>query len=132
MNKNKKKLIASKQACNDAKIGETIKCPSCNGEFVKKAYNSVFCKTKVGTKCKDNYWNNVDQSKRCNTTRISPANSAYYHSEILPQKAAELGFPDVESMQSHVDEDDGTWDAHQSHVEPCEWCKLRIEYCRCE
>lgn len=77
MNRNKKKLIAAREACQSAKIGENISCPSCGTEFVKKSYQSVFCKSKKGTKCKDNFWNNVDSSKRNNRTRISPASAAY-------------------------------------------------------
>lgn len=132
MNNNKKKLIEAKKLCNEAKVGEEITCPSCDSKHIKKSYQSVFCKTKKGTKCKDNFWNNVDPSKRCNITRISPANSAYYNSVILPDKARELGFPDVESMRNHVDDFDGSWEEHGCHVEPCEWCGLRAEYCRCE
>jgi hypothetical protein len=132
MNKNKKKLIAAKTLCNEAKIGTEIVCPSCGSKHIKKSYQSVFCKTKGKTKCKDNFWNNVDPSKRCNTTRISPANAAYYHGTILPEKARELGFPDVKSMKSHVDENHGGWDEHNCHVEPCKWCELRPEFCKCD
>ena len=77
MNKNRKKLIEAKALCNDAKVGEEITCPSCGSTHVKKSYQSVFCKTKGGTKCKDNFWNNVDPSKRCNTTRMSPASASW-------------------------------------------------------
>lgn len=77
MNRNKKKLITARQECLDAKVGETIVCPSCGTKHVKKSYQSVFCKTKGKTKCKDNYWNNVDPKKRNNRTRISPASAAY-------------------------------------------------------
>jgi len=77
MNKNRKKLIEAKELCNTTKIGEEIICPSCSSKHIKKSYQSVFCKTKGGTKCKDNFWNNVDPSKRCNTTRISPASAAW-------------------------------------------------------
>lgn len=80
MNRNKKQLISARQKCVDAKIGETIACPSCGTQHVKKSYQSVFCKSKGGTVCKDNYWNNVDQNKRCNTTRISPASAAWMES----------------------------------------------------
>jgi hypothetical protein len=131
MNNNKKKLIEARQKCIDAKVGEEIVCPSCGTKHVKNSYQTVFCKSKGGTKCKDNYWNNVDQSKRCNTTRISPANAAYHAFVIMPAIASERGFPDVEAMKNHVDEDDGCWDAHGCHVEPCEFCGLRTEYCRC-
>jgi hypothetical protein len=131
MNNNKKKLIEARQKCIDAKVGETIICPSCGTQHVKKSYQSLFCKSKGGTKCKDNYWNNVDQSKRCNTTRISPANARYLNNVILPERAREFGFPDVETMLNHVDDFDGSWDAHACHVEPCKFCGLREEYCEC-
>jgi len=131
MQKNKKKLIVARQACIDAKVGEEIVCPSCSTKHIKKSYQSVFCKTFKGTRCKDNYWNNVDQSKRCNTTRISPANAAYHADVILPSIASKLGFPDVETMKSHVDDFDGSWEAHGCHIEPCEFCGLRHEYCQC-
>jgi hypothetical protein len=77
MIKNKKKLKKARQLCQEAKIGEEISCPSCGTRFVKKSYQSVFCKSKKGTKCKDNFWNNVDESKRKNTTRISPASASW-------------------------------------------------------
>ncbi len=77
MNKDKSKLIEARKKCEIAKIGEIICCPSCGTNFVKKTYHSVFCKSKKGTKCKDNFWNNVDPSKRCNTTRISLASAAW-------------------------------------------------------
>jgi hypothetical protein len=128
MNNGKKKLIEMRDACISAKIGDNIKCPSCNTTHVKKAYNSVFCKSKGGTRCKDNYWNNVDPSKRNNTTRISPANASYYNSVILPEKAREYGFPDVHTMRSHVEEDGSM----SCNVLPCEFCGMRYEYCRCD
>jgi len=132
MNRNKKKLIEAKALCNDAKVGEEITCPSCGTTHVKKSYQSVFCKSKGGTKCKDNYWNNVDPKKRNNKTRISPASARYFNNVIMPERARELGFPSVEDMKSHVDENHGGWDEHNCHVEPCQWCELRPEYCRCD
>jgi len=77
MIKNRKKLIDARKKCMDAKVGETIVCPSCGTEHVKKSYQSVFCKTKGRTRCKDNFWNNVDSNKRNNITRISPASAAW-------------------------------------------------------
>lgn len=77
MNRNATSLIAKKQNCKNAKVGEIITCPSCGTKHVKKSYQSVFCKSRGGTVCKDNYWNNVDPDKRCNTTRISPASAAW-------------------------------------------------------
>jgi len=42
-------------------------------------------------------------------------------------------FPDHETRKNHVDEDDGSWDAHGGvYVENCEWCKMKPEYCECE
>ena len=60
-----------------AKTGDELVCPSCGTPFIKTHYAQAFCKTKTGTKCKDKYWNTVDETKRCNTTRISPANAAW-------------------------------------------------------
>lgn len=132
MNKSKKKLIDARQKCIDANIGDVIFCPSCGTKHIKKSYQSVFCKSKWKTRCKDNYWNNVDPKKRCNTTRISPANARYYNNVILPGIAEELGFPDVDSMKNHVDDFDGSWEAHGCHVEPCKFCGLRENFCRCD
>lgn len=127
MNKNKKSLISLRVDALNAPIGSNIICPSCKTAHVKKSYQSVFCKTHKGTKCKDNYWNNVDQSKRNNITRISPANNAYFVGVILPQKAFERGFPDVETMKNYINEDDGA----SIYVENCFCCGLRYEYCLC-
>lgn len=133
MNKNKTTLISLRDKALVAKTGELIKCPSCNTMHLKTNYQTVFCKTKGKTKCKDNYWNNVDPSKRNNTTRISPANAFYKQFVILPRIAEERGFPDVETMRNHVDDFDGSWDAHgAATVLPCEWCGLRHEYCQCD
>ncbi len=81
MIKNRKKLIAARVACQNAKVGDEITCPSCGTNFIKKSYQSVFCKTKKGTKCKDNFWNNIDPDKRNNRTRISPASARWMASE---------------------------------------------------
>ena len=70
--------IKERYAINKAaKVGEVLICPSCGESFVKTCYQQAFCKTKKGTVCKDKYWNTVTPQKRCNTTRISPANAAY-------------------------------------------------------
>lgn len=65
-----------------AKVGDELHCPSCGSLFVKENYQQVFCKTKPKTQCKDKYWNTVTPKKRCNTTRISPANRRYYERHI--------------------------------------------------
>ena len=64
-----------------AKVGEECVCPACCVKFVKKSWQQKFCKSRPGTKCKDKYWNTVDPSKRCNTTRISPASAAWMERE---------------------------------------------------
>jgi len=114
-----------------AKVGEICVCPSCGTKFEKTNYQQVFCKSLGGTICKDKYWNTVTPGKRNNRTRISPANREYYNSVILPKEAEKRGFPDVETMLSHVDDFDGSWDVHYAHTEPCEFCGLRHEYCEC-
>jgi hypothetical protein len=127
MNKNKKKLQEMRQLNINASVGSTITCPSCNTSFIKNSYQTVFCKTKGRTKCKDHYWNNIDESKRNNTTRISPANLNYQTKMALSK-----GFPDIEIMKNYVDDSDGSWEVHQCYVENCEYCGLKPEYCRCE
>lgn len=128
MNKGKQKLLTKYEACKSAKIGSIIICPSCNTQHTKTAYNTVFCKTSGGTRCKDNYWNNVDSMKRNNTTRISPANSMRYNLIILPNAAAKRGYPTVSDMLNAVDDTDSM----SCTVLPCEWCGLKYQYCRCE
>jgi hypothetical protein len=60
-----------------AKVGTICKCPSCGTNFEKTNYQQAFCKSKGGTVCKDKYWNTVTPEKKCNMTRISPANAAW-------------------------------------------------------
>ena len=126
--KGKKNLLTKYEACKSAKVGSVIVCPSCNTQHTKNAYNTIFCKTKGGTVCKDKYWNTIDPNKRNNTTRISPANARYYNSVILPYEALKRGYPSVEEMRNAVD-DSG---AMSCIVEPCSCCGLRYEYCRCD
>jgi hypothetical protein len=84
----------------EAKVGDKCRCPACLTYFVKESYQQVFCKTKPGTKCKDFYWNNTTETKRNNTTRISPANARYYAEVIEP------------NLDRNFDDDPG-WDAHK-------------------
>ena len=76
------KLIERYKMSKSAKVGTKCICPSCGNMFIKTNYQQAFCKTKDGTKCKDKYWNTVTPEKRCNTTRISPANQRYYNNYI--------------------------------------------------
>jgi hypothetical protein len=121
------KLKARYKLNKDAKVGDVCICPSCGTEFTKEHYQQAFCKSKGSTVCKDKYWNTVTPNKRNNKTRISPANSAYYNSVILPQKAKERGFPDVETMLNYVDET-GEFTVE---VALCDFCGLLPEFCDC-
>ena len=80
MKVNKNKYAENKKA----KVGEECTCPSCGAKFTKEHYQQAFCKSKGGTICKDKYWNTITPEKRCNTTRISPANARYYATKIAP------------------------------------------------
>lgn len=71
------KIKEKYKKAKEAKVGEECICPSCNSAFIKTNYQQAFCKSRSGTKCKDYYWNNVTETKRNNTTRISPANRAW-------------------------------------------------------
>lgn len=72
--KNMKALYKKAKA---AKVGEIVVCPACGNKFKKTHYAQAFCRKYGKTVCKDYYWNNVTESKRNNTTRISPANAAW-------------------------------------------------------
>ena len=103
MSGRKKHLVAAYNLAKAAKIGEKASCPSCGQVFVKSHYQQAFCKTKVGTQCKDYYWNNVTPNKRNNTTRISPASAAYMaRREEIRQESSNF-------------DDDQSWDAHKSY-----------------
>lgn len=77
MNNRIQSLKALYNTAKKASVGAECKCPSCGTAFTKIHYQQAFCKSKGGTICKDNYWNNVTPSKRNNKTRISPASAAY-------------------------------------------------------
>ena len=42
---------------NSKSVGSTCVCPSCFTSFKKETYQQVFCKSKLGTICKDKFWN---------------------------------------------------------------------------
>ncbi len=65
------------KTAKEAAVGTEVKCPSCKTMFTKQHHQQAFCTARIGTRCKDFYWNNVTPKKRNNTTRISPANAAY-------------------------------------------------------
>jgi len=53
-----------------APIGTTCECPSCGASFTKKKKDQCFCRTRIGTICKDKFWNTIDPDKRNNSARI--------------------------------------------------------------
>jgi hypothetical protein len=91
MNRGIKTLKALYLKAKEAKVGETVFCPSCGKPFNKTNYQQAFCKNNTGTICKDYYWNNVTPTKRNNKTRISPANAAYRaaHLETFARRTSE-------------------------------------------
>jgi hypothetical protein len=84
-----KKLKELYLVAKNAKVGDEVICPSCKTIFIKTNYQQAFCKTHIGTKCKDYYWNNVTPSKRNNTTRISPANATWQAKQLRERKFRE-------------------------------------------
>ena len=50
-----------------AKVGDSIHCPTCNCKFIKKTYQQKFHKIK----CKDRYWNSVDEERRERAKRFN-------------------------------------------------------------
>jgi hypothetical protein len=86
-----------------AVIGSSCTCPSCGTVFNKVTRQQAFCTSKTGTKCKDKYWNTVTPSKRCNTTRISPASNDW----LVKQELAE------NYGRGNDYDDDQSWDAHK-------------------
>jgi len=103
MNTSKSILKKDYKVAKEAKVGDSVICPSCGSKFIKTSYQQAFCKTKRGTACKDNYWNNVTPNKRNNTTRISPASAAYMENKQR------------EREQYDDCDDDQSWDAHKNY-----------------
>lgn len=86
----------------EAKVGDTIQCPSCGSHFEKNNYQQAFCKSKGGTVCKDKYWNTVTPTKRNNTTRISPASKAYMSSRAENRREFRAGIDDIHPFSSEA------------------------------
>jgi len=87
-----------------AEVGNICYCPSCGQQFKKEHYQQAFCKTRSGTKCKDWYWNNVTPHKRCNTTRISPANARWQQHQEEVRDARSV-YDDFHPFEGLNDED---------------------------
>lgn len=47
-------------AAKAAKVGTQILCPCCGKRLTKRSYQHKFC----NTRCKDQYWNTVDDTRR--------------------------------------------------------------------
>lgn len=77
MNKSKMQILYNKN--KNQVVGDLCFCPSCGLEFIKETYQQVFCSSSVNKsrKCKDLYWNTIDENKRNNKTRISPASARW-------------------------------------------------------
>jgi len=101
--KDKGELMGRYRKAKNAKVGETFNCPCCDTSVVKTNYQQAFCGTRNNTVCKDYYWNNVTETKRNNTTRISPANAAWKQNQ-----------EDKRELYEDFD-DDMSWDAHKSY-----------------
>ena len=43
-----------------AKIGVSVRCPTCGDQFEKRSYQHVFCSNRGVGNCKDRYWNEVN------------------------------------------------------------------------
>lgn len=52
-------LVAAYEKNRAAKVKTKIKCPCCDKSFIKKTYHNVF----NSNKCKDRYWNTVDDER---------------------------------------------------------------------
>lgn len=104
------------------KVNEVIICHSCGKSIVKTTYNKSFC----STKCKDNYWNNIDDNKR-------RKKNAYYYS-MLDNSARAKGFKNYNQMlQYNVENSLGNeGDSFACEVSICEICGLRADICQCD
>ena len=125
-----KVVYQSNKKCS---VGAICQCPSCGTSFVKSNYQQAFCKSKGGSVCKDNYWNNVTPSKRNNKNRISPASAFFLLKNDTP---VVVGYGD---SQRAIDKEDrennelnfeGGGQGGNVYVERCEWCKCIN--CRCD
>lgn len=133
MNKKIQSLKNLYKIAKESLVGSEVKCPSCKTPFVKSNYQQAFCKSKGGSVCKDNYWNNVTPTKRNNTTRISPASAFFLLKNDTP---VVVGYGD---SQRAIDKEDrennelnfeGGGQGGNVYVERCEWCKCIN--CRCD
>lgn len=119
-------------ACKETNIGQTMTCPGCGKEIIKSSYHHTFC----DQTCKDRYWNTIDPKKKNRKHPRSHYNKynvgeKSYAVRLGDADALRRGYPShADMIDSHLD-DDGSWDAHQGHVEPCEWCGMMPQYCRC-
>jgi hypothetical protein len=57
-----------------SQIGTTIRCACCGKRILKSNYQTQFCRNKGSGNCKDQYWNNVSETRR---RRAQAINFAY-------------------------------------------------------
>ena len=121
------------QSNKQANVSSVCQCPSCGTSFVKSHYQQAFCKSKGGSVCKDNYWNNVTPSKRNNITRISPASAFFLLKKDTP---VVLGYGDSQRAIDREDREnnelnfEGGGQGGNVSVERCEFCECIN--CRCD
>ena len=89
----KSKRLLQYESNKASKVGETIICPICSKEFVKKTYQQVFC----CTQCKDTYWNNKkDRHRKGYYTEYNQKHPQRYEGLI------NLGFTKREQEENYV------------------------------
>lgn len=52
------------QINKETKVGDPIQCPVCSKLKIKRHYQSAFCGSRKDTRCKDKYWNTVNDDRR--------------------------------------------------------------------
>ena len=104
-----------------AKCGETLKCPVCGSDFVKRQWQQAFC----SGKCKERYWNtkgdrhkdpryyskyNMKHPERYLGMGVTRAEKDYF--DALHAYATD---PDFRAyMRDTALNSDGSWDSHEA------------------
>lgn len=94
----KRNFMISQYTTNKTlKVGSTTRCPSCGTTFIKSSYQQIFCKSKSRTKCKDKYWNTVDEDKRCRK------NDYFYNVILSPEKHVDYSNRTSRAISANID-----------------------------
>ena len=69
-------LKARYKRAKDKKVNEKFNCAYCDKENTKKQYSQAFCSpikinNKKVSKCKDKYWNTIDENRWRNSRNIN-------------------------------------------------------------